>query len=146
MKSPLEIMEAYAWALVGTPYFWGGDDPMQGFDCSGVTQEILRSVGEDPPGDQNAQAYFDYFRTRSRQHVSELGSLAFYGKSARLISHVGFCISNLCFVEAGGGDSTTKSRERAIAQNAFVKPSPIFRRADLVMVMRPIYAFEKKAP
>ena len=34
-----------AWHLLGTPYRWGGDDPILGFDCSGFIVEILKSVG-----------------------------------------------------------------------------------------------------
>lgn len=140
--TPLEVMQEYAWRLVGLPYLWGGDDTIYGFDCSGLAQEILSSVGEDPPGDQTAQAYYDHFKLRARYAKAELGALAFYGKSATRITHVGFCLNSLCFIEAGGGDATTTSVAVAAAQNAFIRPRKITYRSDLVSVLRPIYTFE----
>lgn len=137
----LSIMERYAWTMVGTLYLWGGDDP-SGWDCSGAAQEILSSVGEDPAGDQSAQAYFDYFRSRARLNTAVLGSLAFYGRDVSRVSHVSFCISPLCCIEAGGGDSSTTTRERAIEQNAFVRVRPIRAHKDLLAVLRPSYNFE----
>lgn len=134
-------MEAYAWSLVGSLYIWGGEGP-EGFDCSGLVQEILRSVGEDPPGDQTAQNYYDHFRSHSRRSKPELGALAFYGKSPNRVSHVAFCISDLCCIEAGGGDSSTTSRDRAVEQNAFVRVRPIAGRKDLLAILRPKYKFE----
>lgn len=141
--TPLQVMERYAWKLVGVPYLWGGDDTIYGFDCSGLTQEILASVGEDPPGDQTAQALYDYFKSRARFNVTELGSLAFYGKSLHHVSHVGFIINALCFIEAGGGDASVTSLAQAAIANAFVRPRPVKRRKDLLVVLRPVYNFER---
>lgn len=137
-------MQAYALSLVGVPYRWGGNSPLtgDGFDCSGLVQEILSAVGEDPPGDQTAQALHNAFLTRSRRNPPELSSLAFYGKDERSITHVGFCLNSLCMVEAGGGDSTTIDLAHAAKANAFVRIRPIRRRADLVAVLRPIWSFE----
>lgn len=140
--TPLEIMQAYAWKLMGLPYLWGGDDTIYGFDCSGVTQEILAAVGEDPPGDQTAQSLYDHFKSHCRFNVVQLGSLAFYGSTLQRVSHVGFLISDVCMVEAGGGDHTTTALEIAASQNAFVKPRPYKRRKDLLVVLRPRYTFE----
>ena len=44
-----ELAVKYAMAFIGTPYVWGGDDPMGGFDCSGFCIEVLKGV----PVDQN---------------------------------------------------------------------------------------------
>src|SRR5690606_37946109 len=41
---------------IGTPYVWGGDDPNDGFDCSGLTQFVYREiVGVDLPRTARAQ-------------------------------------------------------------------------------------------
>ena len=49
--------------FVGTPYVWGGNNVMEGLDCSGYTQVILRAAGLDPKGDQTSQGLYDHFRT-----------------------------------------------------------------------------------
>jgi hypothetical protein len=40
----------YVWTFLGLPYRWGGDDPIQGFDCSGLIVEVLQAVGLLPHG------------------------------------------------------------------------------------------------
>lgn len=124
---------------LGTPYRWGGDDPMAGFDCSGLVQEILASLGEDPPGDQTAQSLHDHFLARPRRSIALCGSLAFFGSSVGAISHVGFCISPEVMLEAGGGGSATTSLEQAVKQNAYVRLRPISSRRDLVALILPEY-------
>lgn len=139
--TPLEIMHKYAWSMVGQFYRWGGDDP-SGWDCSGLVIEILSSVGEAPRHDTTAQGLYNHFLTRSRQSGPVLGALAFYGGATNRIRHVAFCISELCCFEAGGGDSTTVSTERAVEQNAFVRVRPVYSRKDCIAILRPAYRFE----
>lgn len=135
----MELLKTYALSFLGRPYLWGGDDPMSGLDCSGLVQEILASVGMDPPGDQTAQALFNHFERDANWNVYALGALAFYGKSVREISHVAFCLDQYLCIEAGGGGSLTTSAQAAAAQNAFVRIRPITRRKDLVAVLKPKY-------
>ena len=35
----------YAYSFLGTPYRWGGDDPLTGIDCSGLALEVLKAAG-----------------------------------------------------------------------------------------------------
>jgi cell wall-associated NlpC family hydrolase len=131
-----------ATGYLGRPYIWGGDDPIRGFDCSGLVQEVLASLGEDPPGDQTAQALYDHFGRRypiEGLPAARAGGLAFFGSSKRAISHVGFCLSSELMLEAGGGGSATPSIEAAIAQNAYVRIRPIDRRTDLQAIIVPKY-------
>jgi cell wall-associated NlpC family hydrolase len=130
----------YGMSFVGRPYIWGGDDPMRGFDCSGLVQEILASAGLDPVGDQTAQALYDHFEKNGSFNVWGAGSLCFYGKDAKHITHIGFCIDQYRMIEAGGGGSKTLTEKDAIAQNAFVRIRPIKKRGDLVAVIKPNYA------
>lgn len=127
----------YACSFIGKPYAWGGDDPMAGFDCSGLAQEILASVGFDPKGDQTAHQLYEHFKSNGKEQ-SGAGALAFYGKPER-ITHVGFMIDNFRMVEAGGGGSRTKTIEDAIKQNAYIRIRPINHRSDLVACLMPDY-------
>lgn len=138
----IEHLVDYALSFVGTPYRWGGDDPMSGFDCSGLTQEILAAAGEDPVGDQTAHTLYLHFKRygiiRAIDADPEAGDLAFYGTNFR-ITHVGFCIDSYCMVEAGGGGRRTRTEKDAETQNAYVRLRPIRRRSDLVAILSPHY-------
>ena len=129
----------YAHSFVGKPYIWGGDDPILGFDCSGLIQEILSSVGMDPPGDQTANALYMYFMGESHTTQAKAGSLVFYGKVPK-VTHVGFMIDKWRMIEAGGGGSSTKTTEDAAAQNAYIRIRPIQRRTDLIGIIHPNYS------
>lgn len=133
------VLEISAVAFVGAPYRWGGENPMGGFDCSGLVQEILRAVGMDPAGDQTAQMLYDYFKTRSDSDARQFGALTFYGTSLSRISHVGFMLDDVHMVEAGGGGSSTLTVDDAIKRDAFVRIRPYNVRRDLVAVVNPRY-------
>jgi cell wall-associated NlpC family hydrolase len=136
----MKLLVDYATRFVTLPYRWGGDDTVHGFDCSGLVQEILASVGMDPPGDQTAQALFDRFsKSGMFLQAGKPGALCFYGKSKTEITHVGFGIDTLRMVEAGGGGSKTTSTEAAAEQNAYVRVRPIKQRTDLVAIVLPRY-------
>jgi cell wall-associated NlpC family hydrolase len=134
----LALLKAYALQFVGLPYRWGGDDPMDGFDCSGLVQEVLQAAGIDPPGDQTAHGLYTYFKTMGLRSGRELGALAFYG-SREKITHVGFCLDSRSMLEAGGGGSKTTSLEGAAKQNAYIRIRPIEGRKDLVTCIVPDY-------
>jgi cell wall-associated NlpC family hydrolase len=135
--SKKEIAIQYALSFLGLPYRWGGDDPIHGFDCSGLVQEILASVGMDPPGDQTAHGLFQYFLTRNAGSAGS-GALAFYGK-ADAITHIAMLINDTTIIEAGGGGSKTQNMQDAANQNAFVRLRPLKHRKDLVAVLLPNY-------
>lgn len=135
-----ERMVAYVASFVGLPYRWGGDDPIQGFDCSGLAQEALASVGIDPLGDQTAQGLYEAFKGRSVPASGfpiAAGCLCFYGKSVKAITHVAISIGENLMIEAGGGGSKTLTAADAAQQNAYVRMRPIHRRGDLVAVVDP---------
>jgi len=135
----MKIIYDYAMTFMGIPYIYGGDDPMRGFDCSGLVQEILASAGVDPQGDQNAQGLYDYFSQNGKINTWGLGALSFFGKDFKSVSHIGFCLDQYRMLEAGGGTSKTLSAADAVASNAFVRVRLIKNRKDLLAVIMPYY-------
>lgn len=137
----MRTLVEYALTFVGKPYRWGGDDAIEGYDCSGLVQELLFSAGAhpNPKVDHTAQMLFDYFSQRSTWNSLTVGALAFYGQSTTRIIHVAMLIDPYRIIEAGGGGSKTTTLEAAVAQNAFVRIRPIRYRSDLVAIVKPGY-------
>jgi cell wall-associated NlpC family hydrolase len=122
---------AYAMKFIGQPYEWGGDGrKSKGFDCSGLIQEILWSIGALPhkinnqPVDMSAQALYDYFKAKAGPVSCANGNLVFFGKSISEITHVGLTLNEYQYVEAGGGDSKNLA--------GMVRTRPVWYRGDKV--------------
>lgn len=132
--STLELMLDYAKRFIGKPYLFGGDDPVYGFDCSGLVCEILRAAGLVPYNFRtNAQGLYDFLLKLPGSHEAPLGQegrFVFFGKSNTEIIHVGFCLDSIFMLEAGGGDSTVTNDKAASVKNAFVKIRRISYRKD----------------
>lgn len=135
----MNLLTEYAMQFVGVRYKYGGASPMDGLDCSGLVQIILKAAGEDPIGDQTAQSLYIHFLSRGQLNVREAGSLAFYGKAPSHISHVAFCVDAHRMIEAGSGDSKTLTVQDAIDRQAFVRMNLIDARRDLVCCIKPLY-------
>lgn len=136
----MNTLKCYALGFVGLPYRWGGDDPIKGFDCSGMVIELLQSCGVLPRKfDTTAQGLYNKFSTNTFEPDPEFGTLVFYGKSTNSISHIGFCLDSFRIIEAGGGNSRTKNEEIASRQNAYIRIRPLYSRQDLVGFARPLY-------
>jgi len=134
-----KIIRDYLLQFVGTPYIWGGDDPINGFDCSGFAQEYLASFGKDPPGDQTANSLYRYFLKHGeiKKHC-DLGYLLFFGDKER-IKHVAIGLTADLMIEAGGGTSVTRTINDAIIQNAYIRIRPHNSRNDLVVILDPLF-------
>ena len=113
---------------------------MTGYDCSGFIQEVLASAGLDPPGDQTAQSLFEHFSKDGRWNRYQAGSLAFYGKDARHVTHVAMMIDKYRVIEAGGGGSNVTNTQAAARADAFIRVRHISHRKDLVAVLFPDYS------
>lgn len=136
----LELLKLYALSFLGVPYFFGGDDPMSGFDCSGLVCELLRSTGVVPYKYRaNAQGIFQLLKPTAFACAPQAGAVAFFGKGVNEIVHVGFCLDETTMIEAGGGDSMTASEAVASNQNAFVRLRPIRFRKDFLFTVIPRY-------
>ncbi len=118
-----------AWRAWGQPYRWGGDDSIEGFDCSGLIIEILKSVGKIDRGeDYTADGLYIKFIGCKVKRPYE-GCLVFWTNRAGKISHVEYCISSYLAIGASGGGSGTQTKADAAKHNAYVKVRPIASRA-----------------
>lgn len=121
-------------AQLGKPYRWGGDDPLAGFDCSGLVIEGLKAAGILPrEGDWSAEllcnsVFKDYQRLNATQGFPA-GALLFWlrGTPARVghVEIVWAVIGGKVFtIGASGGGSADVDVAHAVADNAYVKIRP----------------------
>jgi cell wall-associated NlpC family hydrolase len=128
----LDLVESaidYAQRFIGLPYHWGGNDAVEGFDCSGLAIEMLQSVGIIKNAfDATASGLAEMY---PKADEPDAGVLAFYGKSDTEITHVAICLGRNRVLEAGGGNSKVIDNEAAKKYNAFIRIRPIDYRRDL---------------
>lgn len=86
-----------AFALLGTPYRWGGSSPDNGFDCSGLVGYVFRTIGIDLPRVSRAMAN-EGTPIADRSALAE-GDLVFFGRRGR-VDHVGIYIGDGKFLHA----------------------------------------------
>jgi hypothetical protein len=131
--TPRDVVLWLAEKHLGLPYRWAGDDPMQGFDCSGLMVELLQSVGALPrTGDWSASALAVAFPGRTQWHppgTPPAGALVFWAASGQII-HVELVWRILdngvpLTIGASGGGSATVDAAAAARQNAYVKVRPL---------------------
>src|SRR4030042_1482920 len=125
--------------FIGLPYLWGGDDPLAGFDCSGLVVEVLQAVGIIPnKSDYTAAALYERF-DKGAVDRGYMGCLVFwYGSDKKeKIIHVEMMIDEFHVVGASGGGSTTTTLADAISRNAFVKMRPLPYRGDRYLICDP---------
>lgn len=138
-NSDVDILLTAALQFLGLPYIWGGQG-INGFDCSGLAREILSAAEVFPPEDTSAQGLHDWLISNgAKKDTYDRGSLVFYGKSNKQISHVVIALSPYIAIGANGGTSKTLTREDAIRDGAFVKIRAIRYRKDIVAAFMPNY-------
>ena len=134
-----------AFQFIGHWYKWGGDDPVGGFDCSGLVIECGKVAGIYPRQfDDTAQGIYGrlYNAGKSMKDSNDCpGSLVFWGKDndPDSIYHVEICLGGGRSIGASGGNSTTTTIEQAIKQNAFVKIRPIAGRPGVMFFADPFF-------
>jgi len=123
----LDLALSVAERLLGKPYIWGGDNPGEGFDCSGFVIEVLKSCGILPrSGDWTAHDLMNKFAD-SALDVPRAGCLIFWGNSGRA-THVEMVCAVLdgtvYTIGASGGGSRTQSAADAVRDDAYIKIRP----------------------
>lgn len=137
----MKLLTEYALKFVGCPYLYGSNSAIMGLDCSGFVLELLRSVGLWNNSDATAQDIYNKFdKIGAHTSTIQAGHLLFFGKSYKEISHVAMALDPYRMIEAGGGDSSTKTVSEAAKRNAMVRIRLIKQRSDLVSVIKPSYA------
>ena len=137
----------------GKPYLWGGDDPVGGFDCSGLVCEYCKSMGILPRKERlTANGLYWYFQQQYPEvcsHINgakelppwgECGDLVFFfwkpdWTTEQRISHVEICLNNYQTIGASGGGSDCIDAQVAIDKNAFIKVRPL-RVSNVVAYVR----------
>lgn len=135
------IKLAYVMSLMHTSYKWGGNSPLSGLDCSGFVVELLKMSGIVPERyDASAQGLYDYFTDPKYGAIvkgARFGSLAFFGKDDKSISHTTYCLDSKYAAGSNGGDSHTVNLASAIERDARVKIRLIRYRPDLIAIVHP---------
>ncbi|MHC4867452.1 MAG: NlpC/P60 family protein [Planctomycetota bacterium] len=123
--------EAALWVWerqLGEPYLWAGDDPLGGFDCSGLAGEGLRSVGVIGRADR----YASFQLAEMWQATTDIkpGCLLFWNRrqqdGSQRIGHVEIVWrvlddGTVLTIGASGGGRKTDTLQDAIDSDAYVK-------------------------
>jgi cell wall-associated NlpC family hydrolase len=96
-SSRIKTVLQRAFALLGTPYRWGGTSPDNGFDCSGLVGYVFRTIGIDLPRVSRAMVH-EGTPITDRNALTE-GDLVFFGRRGR-VDHVGIYIGDGKFLHA----------------------------------------------
>lgn len=115
-----QLISRMAHSTIGAPYKWGGSNPQQGFDCSGLMSYVHKNaLGINIP--RTAAQQRDKSRTVSYEQLQP-GDMLFF-RTGRNSNHVGVYIGNRRFVHAATGSKHVKvaSMDSAYWHKRFVK-------------------------
>jgi cell wall-associated NlpC family hydrolase len=83
--------------FVGIPYRWGGENVVDGMDCSGFVRAVYNLCGLSIPRTSGEQ--FKAGEPVDKETLRD-GDLVFFGASKETINHVGIYVGNSRFVHA----------------------------------------------
>ena len=107
------------------PYRWGGDDPVWGYDCSGLVIEGLKAADRFPRDADDTAAGLATRYPEATGPV-KVGDLLFWGSPKIIHVEVVWAIvdGRPHTIGASGGGSSTRTAEDAARFNAYVKIRP----------------------
>jgi cell wall-associated NlpC family hydrolase len=124
----------YSRMWLGVPYVYGGNNPLEGLDCSGFVCWVLKAFGYITyHEDLSAQGLYNRF-SKSGTFVDDIepGCLLFFGHNKSEITHVAIALGDNRMIESGGGDQKCLTKYSAAHAGAMVRESPLSHRVDLV--------------
>lgn len=83
--------------LIGRPYAWGGADPGNGFDCSGLVVWVYGRHGVELPRTARDQSRMG---TRVSLGKHQPGDLVFFRTTGRTTNHVGIATGRGTFIHS----------------------------------------------
>jgi len=141
-KDPHYFLAWIASQYIGSkiPYIYGGDDPLEGWDCNGFAHECLQAVGYEKRGFDDT-AHGMYLGFAQNNHIidkfhSGPGCIIFYFQNGRAI-HVGVLITPSHMVHAGGGGRDNIDFQTAVDDNAYVRVDQIDYRPEEYKIADP---------
>ena len=91
---------------LGIPYKYGGDNPIEGFDCSGFVKYIYQKVAKlDVPRTTKSQVKIG--KPIKIANIQK-GDLVFFGINSKSVNHVGIYIGDNQFIHAPSTGSTVR--------------------------------------
>jgi cell wall-associated NlpC family hydrolase len=105
VAAPKRMLD-YAESLIGTPYKWGGTSVINGLDCSGFVQEVVRTA----TGKLLPRTAKEMSAAGRRVSYGDLkpGDLVFFNTRRRPYSHVGIYLGDGEFVHGASGKKSGK--------------------------------------
>jgi cell wall-associated NlpC family hydrolase len=104
-KLPAKNISLEAKKYLGVPYKYGGSNPSEGFDCSGLVQYVFGKYGKNLP--RSTREQFKIGKNVPPQWAKP-GDLIFFDIDGKGISHVGIYMGNMRFIHAPHTNSQVK--------------------------------------
>lgn len=105
--------------FVGIPYRWGGNNVVDGMDCSGFVRAVYNLCGVNIP--RTSKDQYKAGESVSKKDIQD-GDLVFFGSSESKINHVGIYVGEGRFVHAPrrGEDIKVTSIEESYFEKRFI--------------------------